>query len=120
MLSLSPHSRIWLCTRPADMRKSFDGLCGLVRQWLKADPLSGEIFVFRNKGGDRVKILTWLPGGLAIWYKRLEAGTFRFPESGSDESHCKVGVTELYMLLEGIELEHVKRRKRYQPPPPIA
>ena len=68
MLNLLPHARVWLCTKPADLRKSFDGLFGLVQQWLGGDPLSGELFVFRNKAGDRLKILLWEGDGLVIWY----------------------------------------------------
>ena len=116
MLSLSASSRIWLCTLPADMRKSFDGLCGLVRQWLQGDPLSGDVFVFRNRSGDRVKILTWEGDGLVIWYKRLEAGTFRFPAPADDKNQQTIRAADLLMLLEGVELESVKRRPRYQKP----
>jgi transposase len=59
MLSLSPSVRIWICAQPADLRKSFDGLAALVREWLGADPLSGHIFVFRSKSADRVRFFVW-------------------------------------------------------------
>jgi IS66 Orf2 like protein len=69
--------RVFLCTRPTDMRKSFDGLLGMVDEFLGQDPLSGHLFLFLNRRRDRVKILFWEPDGLVIWYKRLEAGTLR-------------------------------------------
>jgi transposase len=79
MLSLPPSVRIFVATQPADLRRSFDGLAALVRDFLAGDPLSGHLFVFRNKRGDRLKVLYWDRDGLAIWYKRLEEGTFDFP-----------------------------------------
>src|ERR1700688_987004 len=123
MLSLPLPVRIFLCTRNADMRKSFDGLAQMDRECLSADPLSGHLFVFRNKRGDRLKLLYWDSDGLAIWYKRLEEGTFVFPTP--DEQRASVGAhgllirpAELAMLLDGIDLNGIKRRKRYQRPKP--
>ena len=121
MLSLPLPVHIFVCTRHADLRKSFDGLAQLVREFLGADPLSGHLFVFRNKRGDRLKLLYWDSDGYAIWYKRLEEGVFALPPA--DTTRAKVGehgVTlrsaELAMLLDGIELAGIKRRKRYQRP----
>jgi transposase len=70
MLSLSLPGRVFLCTLPTDMRKSFDSLAGLIQQHLNQDPLAGDLFVFRSKRGDRVKLLYWDQDGLAIWYKK--------------------------------------------------
>ena len=84
MLSLPPTVRIWLAAQPADLRKSFDSLAAMVREGLRGDPLSGDIFVFRNKAADRIKLLVWEEDGYAIWYKRLEAGSYRFPASPDD------------------------------------
>jgi len=121
MLSLSLPGRVFLCLAPTDMRKSFDGLMGLVQAQLGQDPLSGDLFVFRSKRGDRVKLLYWDADGLAIWYKRLEEGTFVFPKP--DEQRVQVGAqglqiraAELAMLLDGIDLNGIQRRKRYQKP----
>jgi len=121
MLSLSLPGRVFLCTLPTDMRKSFDSLGGLVEQELGQDPLSGDLFVFRSRRGDRLKLLYWDSDGLAIWYKRLEEGTFVFPPPSAERA--KVGAhgmviraAELAMLLDGIELANIKRRKRYQRP----
>ena len=124
MLSLSLPGRVFLCTLPTDMRKSFDSLAGLVEQELGQDPLAGDLFVFRSRRGDRLKLLYWDSDGLAIWYKRLEEGTFVFPTP--NPQRVPIGVhgllirpAELAMLLDGIDLADVKRRKRYQRPQPI-
>ena len=123
MLSLPLPGRVFLCTLPTDMRKSFDSLAGLVEQQLGQDPLAGDLFVFRSRRGDRLKLLYWDDDGLAIWYKRLEEGTFAFPTP--NEQRTKVGAhglvirpAELAMLLDGIDLSNVKHRKRYQRPQP--
>ena len=123
MLSLSLPGRVFLCTLPTDMRKSFDSLAGLVEQELGQDPLSGDLFVFRSKRGDRLKLLYWDDGGLAIWYKRLEEGTFAFPLPSAERAQVgahgiAIRPAELAMLLDGIDLNGVKRRKRYQRPRP--
>ena len=114
MISLPPTVKIFLSTQPADMRKSFDGLKSLVEEFLEDDPLSGHLFVFRNRRGDRLKILYWDRDGLAIWYKRLEAGTFVFPNAIDENAGIEVEPTELAMLLDGVDLASVRRRKRYR------
>ena len=116
MLSLPLPVRIFLCTHHADMRKSFDGLAQMVRDFLGADPLSGHLFVFRSRRGDRLKLLYWDSDGLAIWYKRLEEGTFRFPPPPAAGHGLEVRAADLAMLLDGVDLETVKRRKRYRRP----
>lgn len=125
MLSLALPGRVFLCTLPTDMRKSFDTLSGLVQQYLDQDPLSGDLFVFRSKRGDRVKLLYWDNDGLAIWYKRLEEGTFTLPKAGGQRTEVGahgllLEVAELAMLLDGVDLASVKRQKRYQRPPQAA
>jgi transposase len=114
MLNLPPSVRIWLATKPTDLRKSFDGLAELVRQQIQVDPFSGHLFVFRNKRADRVKLLYWDDDGYAIWYKRLEVGTFRFPTS--EDGRVSMRAADLQMLLDGVDLDSVKRRRRYQRP----
>jgi transposase len=116
MLSLAPHLRIWLCTTPTDMRKSFDGLSGLVQSVFARDVLEGHLFVFVNRRRDRVKLLWWDGDGLALWYKRLESGTFETPRPCADQSHVELDATEMAMLLGGVSLSSVKRRKRYAAP----
>jgi transposase len=105
--------RIYLYTAPADMRKGFDSLAALVRDYLKHDPLSGHLFLFVGRGKDRLKILYWDSDGFAIWYKRLEEGTFRLPASKSAGASVELKASELAMLLAGIDLTSIKRRKRF-------
>jgi transposase len=111
MLSLPPSVRVFVCVQPVDMRRSFDGLAALVQHVLKQDPFSGHLFVFHGKRGDRLKLLYWDGDGYAIWYKRLEQGTFRFP--ASDGEAMEIDVPTLALLLEGIDLSHVRRAQRY-------
>jgi transposase len=114
MLSLPASVRIWLATQATDLRKSFDSLAELVRQELGGDPLSGQLFVFRNKRADRVKLLYWDEDGFVILYKRLEAGTFRFPQAKS--AGLEIRAADLAMLLDGVDLDSVKRSRRYRRP----
>jgi transposase len=113
MLSFAPNIRIFLHARPTDMRKSFDGLCGLVRSVLLADPLDGSLFLFVNRRGDRIKALWWDHDGLALFYKRLESGTFETLRPDGDATTLELDATTLAMLLNGVSLDSVKRRKRY-------
>jgi transposase len=114
MVSLPTSVRIWLATGATDLRKSFDSLAELVRQQLAADPLSGQLFVFRNKRADRVKLLYWDEDGFVIVYKRLEAGSFRFPQA--EAAGVEIRAADLQMLLDGIDLSSVKRQRRYRRP----
>lgn len=120
MIALSAAMKIHVCVTPTDMRKSFDGLCGLAEQVLKQDPLSGHLFVFRNRKRDRLKLLYWDHDGLTIWYKRLERGTFQLPTDlqspDKAPAAAEISLGELQLLLGGIDLASVKRRRRYQRP----
>lgn len=116
MLSLALPGRVFLCTAPTDMRKSFDGLSAVVRDHLAHDPLAGDLFVFRNRRGDRLKLLYWDEDGLAVWAKRLEAGTFQFPEPTGGGAGIEVRATDLALILGGVDLRSARRRKRYRPP----
>ena len=108
MLALTGATRIFLYRGVADMRKSFDGLCGLVRAEMEADPLSGSLFVFCNRRRTMVKLLYWDRDGLALWYKRLEQGTFHLSETGGME----IDRRELSLLLEGVTPRRMSRRYR--------
>jgi transposase len=119
MLSVTPAARVLLCTTTTDMRRSFDTLAGMVRQHLGGDPLSGTLFVFRSRRGDRVKVLYWDRDGYALWYKRLEKGTYRFPDppdpapGAPGAAAVEVSATDLLMLLEGVDLGSVRRSERF-------
>ena len=116
MLSLPATLRIFLAVEPADMRKGFDGLSQLVREKIAQDPLSGHLYVFRNRRRDRVKILYWDRDGLALWYKRLEKGTFGFPEAV--DGRVEVTPAEMAAILEGIDLRGARRQSRFALPAP--
>jgi transposase len=101
------------------MRKGFDGLQGMVREFLEQDPLSGHLFLFINRCRDRIKLLWWDRDGLVIWYKRLEAGTFQQldPAAAAGRSSREAGIelttTDLALLLTGVDLASARWRKRY-------
>ena len=123
MLNLALPGRVFLCTLPTDMRKSFDTLAALVQTHLGQDALSGDLFVFRSRRGDRLKLLYWDSDGYALWYKRLETGSFVLPTP--DGQRATVGEhglllrpAELAMLLDGVDLASVRRQQRYQRPEP--
>lgn len=108
--------RIYLCTCPADMRKGFDTLAALVREHLGHDPLSGHLFLFVGRSRDRLKIMYWDTDGFALWYKRLEEGTFRLPSAKNAGASVELKASELAMLLEGIDLTSIRRGKRFVRP----
>ena len=103
--------RIWVASAPVDMRRSFDALAEHVRTILASDPMSGHLFVFRNRTAQRVKILWWDQDGYAIYYKRLERGTFRFP--ASDQKTIAIESGQLMKLLSGIALDIANHPSRH-------
>ena len=114
MLTIATQTRIFIALHATDMRKGFDGLSGLVSDTLKQDPLSGALFLFVNRRRDRMKVLYWVGDGLAIWYRRLEQGTFQIPATNEQHNAIEIRSEEFTMLLRGIDLSSVKRRKRFQ------
>ena len=118
MMTMPPTTRVFVSTAPTDMRRGFDGLFALVRDFLKEDPLSGHLFVFRNRCGDRLKILWWDRDGLAIFYKRLEVGRFTFPKVADGDLHMEMSALDLQLVMQGIDPSTAKRSKRYQKPVP--
>lgn len=106
--------RIWLCTGPTDMRRGFDRLAEQAQQVTRQAPQSGHLFVFRSRRGDRLKALYWDRDGYVLWYKRLEAGTFKLPRLAADQTAVELKASELAMLLDGIDLASVKRVPRYR------
>lgn len=115
MLSLPSAANVYLCVRPVDLRKGFDGLSALVELVFGRNVLDGRLFLFINKRRDRVKALWWDKDGLAIWYKRLERGCFELPRDGQDQPHVMLDATALAMLLGGVPLA-TPRRLRYKRP----
>ena len=112
MIHLPASVRVYLCTSPCDMRRSFDGLHALVTGAMQLDAFAGHLFVFANRRKDRVKILYWDRDGFAVWAKRLEEGTYAMPFG--DEARREITAQELGALLSGIDLSTAKRRKRYR------
>ena len=116
MLTLSATTRIFFYTQPVDMRRSFDGLQGLIAQSFRHDVLSGHLFVFRNRRGDRLKLLYWDRDGLAIWYKRLERGVFRMPPLAGDAQSVEIDARDWALILQGIDPQSARRLPRYRLP----
>ena len=113
MIMLPSTARIFLCTRPTDMRKSFDGLSGLVQECFDQDLLTGHLFLFVNRRRDRIKLLHFDRDGLVIWYKRLEAGTFQMPVTAEPDG-LELKPAQLAMILSGIDLRSARQRKRFR------
>jgi transposase len=121
MINLLHPVRVFLHTGPTDLRKGFDALSGLVTTAFGQDPTSGHLFLFVNRRRDRLKILYWDHGdGLAIWYKRLESGSFQIPTAPRDAVSIEMTTTQLSLILSGIDLRSARQRKRYQRPVPMA
>ena len=114
MLTLGTTGAIYVAVDPQDGRKGIDGLAGVVTAALGRSPDSGDLFVFKNRKGDRLKILAWQGDGFALYLRRLEKGTFRFPTAVAAE--VSVTATELAMILGGIDLGSADRRPRYERP----
>jgi transposase len=114
MMHLPASVRVYLCLRPCDMRRSFDGLHALVRDHLELDAFAGHLYLFTNRRKDLLKVLYWDHSGFAIWAKRLEEGVFAIPGGESDATRLEITVDELGALLSGIDLEQATRRKRYR------
>jgi transposase len=134
-LDRSSPTRIWLGAAPIDMRLGFDRLAELAARVTAQNPMSGRegqactregqactregeacthLFLFRSRGGDRLKMLYWDKDGYVLWYKRLEEGTFKLPRIEAGVTSVELRASELAMLLDGIDLRSVKRVKRYQ------
>lgn len=111
MIGLPATVRVFVAVAPADLRKGYDGLSQLARDALREDPLSGHLFVFSNRRRDRIKVLYWDRDGLAVWMKRLERGTYRWPAPGADRVEWTAA--ELAAVLGGLDLKATRKRPRY-------
>jgi transposase len=114
MLTLLPGGRILLAVEPVDGRKGIDSLSGVVRAVLRGDPTSGDLFVFKNRRGDKLKILAWMGDGFALYLRRLERGTFAFPTA--QDAGVPVTPTQLAMILGGLDPSETRERRRYETP----
>ena len=114
MLHLSASCRYYVCCAATDMRKGFDSLSGLVSSHMKGDALNGSVFIFFNKKHNQVKLLLWEGDGFALYYKRLEKGTYELPAYTHNSSSLSITNEQLQLILQGISLGSVRHRKRYQ------
>ncbi|MFO0952965.1 MAG: IS66 family insertion sequence element accessory protein TnpB [Isosphaeraceae bacterium] len=111
MIGLPAALRVFVAVAPTDLRLGYDGLSRLARDVLEQDPLSGHLFVFSNRRRDRIKILYWDRDGLAVWMKRLEKGTYRWPSPAADRVEWTAA--ELAAVLGGIDLKSTRKRPRF-------
>jgi transposase len=113
VLSLPSAVKLWYAAEPVSMRLGFNGLYALVSGHLRADPLSGHLFIFRNRSADRLKVLYWGGHGLCLWCQRLEAGRYHFPDADPDATAIELTAGQFQMILDGIDLTRVRRFKRF-------
>ena len=114
MLALAPSVRVFLASEPVDMRRGHDGLFAIVKDWAM-DPFSGDLYCFVGRRRDRIKVLVWHRGGFLLLYKRLERGRFRIPRVTAGTRTATLDATDLAMLLDGIDLDRVRRPKLWAP-----
>jgi|WetSurMetagenome_2_1015567.scaffolds.fasta_scaffold595697_2 transposase len=112
MFTPATTARIWLCTQPTDMRKSFTGLSALVKNQLGKNPLSGHYFVFVNQRQTQMKVLYFEPTGYCLWSQRLEQGQYRVKAAATGQR--ELTPTDWQLLLAGIEVQKSRQFKRYQ------
>ncbi len=103
-----------LYLEPTDMRKGFNGLCGLVRSQMSGDPTDGKVYIFINRRRDKMKILVWESSGFILYYKRLEVGTFEWPKHSVESNKIVINWETLVLMFQGIKLTKIQRKKRYK------
>jgi transposase len=113
MLQLNSATSYFWYNGAADMRKSFDALCGIVQQHMQANILQGGVYIFVNRKRNQIKLLTWEGDGLAIYYKRLEKGVYELPSITAGNTSAYIGAIELQLILQGIVLSSVKKKIRF-------
>ena len=114
MLSLSPNLQVFMAIGPVDLRKGFDGLSAVVQTVFDRNVLDGHLFLFLNRRRDRIKLLWWDRDGLAVFYKRLESGSYEIPRCPKGARQLQLDATQLSLLLSGVQLSSVKHRRRYR------
>jgi transposase len=115
MFSLSSENKFHLYSEPTDMRKSFDGLSGIIRNVLDSDPCNGDVFIFINKRHDKIKLLHWQGISFTLYYKRLEKGTFEIPSYHIASGSLILTYTQLVMIIDGLSIKNIEKRKSYNP-----
>lgn len=115
MFALSSENTFHLYSHPTDMRKSFDGLSGLVHNNLGYNPISGEVFIFINKSRDKIKLLHWQGSGYLLYYKRLEKGTFEVPRYDASIGSITLSYAQMVMIIDGLSIKNLQKRVRYTP-----
>jgi len=114
MFGLGISHRFELYSQPADLRKGFDGLCGLIRQELASSAVNGTVYIFINRSRNKVKLLQWQNGGFVLYYKRLESGCFDLPVYDASVQSLGLSYSQLVLLIDGIAITHIDRKKRYE------
>jgi transposase len=115
MFALSSTNRFHLYIWPTDMRRSFDGLSGLIQNNLASNPCNGDVYIFVNKGRDKIKLLHWQGVSFTLYYKRLEKGTFEIPEYDKSVDSITLSYAQIVMIVDGLSIKNIQRRKAYQP-----
>ena len=115
MFTISSSNKFHLYSQPTDMRKSFDGLSGLIQNNLESNPCSGDVFIFINKRRDKIKLLHWQGISFTLYYKRLEEGTFELPEYDIQSGSITLNYAQIVMLVDGLTIKNIRKRKRYSP-----
>lgn len=115
MFALSSENHFHLYSQPTDMRKSFDGLSGLVQNKLGRDPSGGDVFIFINKRRDKIKLLHWQGNSFVLYYKRLEKGTFELPKYDGAVGSIVLDYAKMVMIIDGLSIKNIPKRERYQP-----
>lgn len=115
MFTLSSSNRFHLYSQATDMRKSFDGLAGVVQNTLGNNPLNGDVFIFINRRRDKIKLLHWQGISFTLYYKRLEEGTFEVPTYDPRAGSITLSYAQMVMLVDGLTIKNIEKRKRYTP-----
>ena len=113
MFTLSSSNKFHLYSQPTDMRKSFDGLSGIIQNTLESNPCNGDVFIFINRRRDKIKLLHWQGISFTLYYKRLEEGTFEVPTYGPEAGSIVLGYTQMVMLVDGLTIKNIEKRKCY-------
>ncbi|RKZ26409.1 IS66 family insertion sequence hypothetical protein [bacterium] len=113
MFTLGSTLRFHLYSAPVDMRKSFDGLSGIVQNSLRQSPVSGDVYIFINKRRNKIKLLHWTGGGFIIYYKQLEEGTFEHPRYDIEVGSYQLSYSQMVMLIDGISIKNIDKKKRF-------